>query len=59
MRCELQSWEVKTGKATGRTAKAVKINSLVDNTKTTIFKIYGKLQDRDSYVTTKKIKNVF
>jgi hypothetical protein len=61
MKCDVnpKCWEVKTGKATGRTAEAIKINALVDNTKAAIFKIYRELQERDNYVTAEKIKNVF
>jgi site-specific recombinase XerD len=61
MKCDVnpKCWEVKTGKATGRTAEAIKINALADNTKAAIFKIYRELQERDNYVTAEKIKNVF
>jgi site-specific recombinase XerD len=61
MKCDVnpKSWEVKTGKATGRTAEAVKINALVNNTQAAIFKIYRELQERDNYVTAEKVKNVF
>jgi site-specific recombinase XerD len=61
MKCDVNPkyWDVETGKATGRTAEAVRINALVDNTKAAIFKIYRELQERDNYVTAEKIKNVF
>jgi len=61
MKCDVNPkfWDVQTGKATGRTAEAAKINSLVDNTKAAIYKVYRELQERDNYVTAEKIKNVF
>jgi hypothetical protein len=51
--------DMEAGRATGRTADAVKTNALVENTKAAIYKIYGELQERDSYVTAEKIKSVF
>ena len=61
MKCDVNSnfWDVKTGKATGRTTEAVKINALVDNTKVAIFKVYRELQERDNYVTAERVRNVF
>jgi len=61
MKCDVNPkyWDVKTSKATGRTAEAAKINSLVDTTKAAIYKIYREQQERDNYVTAEKIKNVF
>jgi integrase len=52
-------WDVKTGRATGRTAEAARINALVDNTKSAIYKVYRELQERDNHVSAGKIKNVF
>ena len=61
MKCDInpQHWEVKTGKTSGRTAEALKINALVDNTKAAIYKVYRELQERDNYVTAERVKNVF
>jgi hypothetical protein len=41
MKCDVNPkyWDIKTGRATGRTADAVKTNALVDNTKASIY--YG------------------
>jgi len=52
-------WDVKTSKATGRTADAGQINSLVDSTTAAIYKIYHEIQEKENYVTAEKIKNVF
>jgi integrase len=61
MKCDVNPkyWDVKTGRATGRTADAVKINVLVENTKAAIYKVYRESQERDNYVTAEKVKNVF
>jgi hypothetical protein len=61
MKCDVNPkyWEVKTGRATGKTAEALKINALIDNTKAAIYRIYRELQERDNYVTAEKVKNVF
>ena len=39
MKCDVnpQYWDVKAKKAAGRTAEAIKINALVDNTKVAIY----------------------
>jgi site-specific recombinase XerD len=52
-------WDVKAGKATGRTSEATEINALIDNAKSAIYKVYWDLQERESSVTAEKVKNVF
>ena len=61
MKCDVnpKNWDVKSGKAAGRTTEANNINALVDNTRSSIFEIYRDLQVRDNYVTAEKIKNAF
>jgi integrase len=61
MKCDVNPkfWDVKVGKAGGRTIEATKINSLIENTKAAIFKIYRDLQERDNYVTAEMACNVF
>jgi site-specific recombinase XerD len=61
MKCDVNPkfWDVKAGKASGRTTEAMKINSLIENTKAAIFKIYRDLQERDNYVTAETVRNVF
>jgi site-specific recombinase XerD len=61
MKCDVNPkyWDVKTGRATGRTADTVKTNALIDNTKASIYGVYRELQERDNYVTAEKVKNVF
>ncbi|GHT29146.1 tyrosine recombinase [Bacteroidia bacterium] len=61
MKCDMNPkfWDVKAGKASGRTTEAMKTNSLIDNTKVAIYKVYRELQERDNYVTAEKVRNVF
>ena len=61
MKCDVNPkyWDVNTSRATGRTAEATGINSLMDNTKAAIYRIYREMQERDNYVTAENIKNAF
>ena len=52
-------WDVEAGKASGRTLEATEINTLLDNTKSAIIKVYRELQEKENNVTAEKIKNVF
>ena len=52
-------WDVKAGKATGRSDESAEINTLTDNTKSAIFKVYREMQERDNYVTAEIVKNTF
>ena len=61
MKCDVNPkfWDVESGKVSGRTTEAMRINSLVENTKAAIYKIYRELQERDNYVSAEKVRNVF
>ncbi|MDR0829129.1 MAG: site-specific integrase [Prevotellaceae bacterium] len=61
MKCGINPkfWDVKLGKATGRTTEAANINSVIDGAKSAIFAIYRDLQERENYVTAERVKNVF
>jgi site-specific recombinase XerD len=52
-------WDVKAGKALGRTGEAIEINALVDRTKAAMYRIYRDLQEKESSVTAEKVKNDF
>ena len=52
-------WDVKAGKATGRTGEATEINALIDSSKSAIYKVYRDLQERDNSVTAEKVRNIF
>jgi site-specific recombinase XerD len=52
-------WNVKAGKATGRSGEAAEINTLLDSTKAAIYRVYRDMQEKDGSVTAEKIKNSF
>jgi len=52
-------WNVKAGKAIGRSAEVQRVNNTLESMKSTMTKIYRDLQDRESHVTSERIKNVF
>lgn len=52
-------WEVKAGRAVGRTSEVVEINSIIDKTKSTLFSIYYDLLLSEVNVTAEKVKNHF
>jgi Site-specific recombinase XerD len=52
-------WDVKTGKMTGRSAKAYEINGLLDNTKSVLNRIYHQELERMQSVNAEKVKNIF
>ena len=54
-----QYWDAKMGKACGRTNEAVDINTLIDNTKSAIYKVYRELREKENNVTAEKVKNTF
>jgi site-specific recombinase XerD len=52
-------WDVKAGKAIGRSNEAAEINMLTDNTKAAIYKVYRDMQEKDNHVTAEKVRNGF
>lgn len=52
-------WNVKEGKATGKSAESSEINALFEVTKAAIYKIYRDIQERENAVSAEKVKNVF
>lgn len=52
-------WDVKAGKAIGRTSEVVEINSIIDKTKSSLFNVYNDLLLSDASVTAEKVKNYF
>lgn len=52
-------WNVKAGKAIGRTKEVQEINAILDSIKVTMTKIYRDLRERETDVTPEKIKNIF
>jgi site-specific recombinase XerD len=52
-------WDVKLGKMSGRSSKALEINALIDNTKSVLNRIYHQELERMQSVTAEKVKNIF
>lgn len=52
-------WNVKAGKAIGRSVEVQEVNNILESIKTTMTKIYRDLQERESNVTAERIKNIF
>src|SRR5690606_35380381 len=52
-------WNVKEGKATGKSAESSEINALLETTKAAIHKIYRDVQERENAVSAEKVKNIF
>ena len=52
-------WNVKAGKAIGKTSEAQHINTMLESIKASMTKIYRDLQEREQSVIPEKIKNIF
>lgn len=52
-------WNVKAGKAIGKSNEVQEVNAILDSIKTTMTKIYRDLQEKEIHVTPEKIKNTF
>ena len=52
-------WNIKEGKATGKSAESSEINALLEKTKAGIHKIYRDVQERENAVSAEKVKNIF
>lgn len=53
------NWSVNTGKAAGRSAEAMSINSMLDSIRSTVHQHYHTLLEQDGYVTSERVKNAF
>ncbi|MDP4201205.1 MAG: site-specific integrase [Bacteroidota bacterium] len=52
-------WNVKAGKAIGKSKEVHEVNATLESIKTTMTKIYRDLQERETSVTPERIKNIF
>ena len=52
-------WSVELGKASGRTAEAVHINSMLESIRSTVHQHYHALMAQNGYVTAELVKNAF
>ena len=53
------NWSVSAGKAVGRSAEAMSINSMLDSIRSTVHQHYHALLEQDGYVTSERVKNAF
>ena len=53
------NWSVSAGKAAGRSAEAVSINSMLDSIRSSVHQHYHSLLEIDGYVTAERVKNAF
>lgn len=53
------NWSVSAGKAAGRSAEAVSINSMLDSIRSSVHQHYHSLLEMDGYVTAERVKNAF
>ena len=54
-----QLWEVKGGRAKGKSVESERINRHLDNIRIQIGKHYQSICDHDAYVTAEKVKNAW
>ena len=52
-------WDTHGGKAKGKTAISIQLNSVLDDLKTSIINHYREIERNDSYVTVEKLRNAF
>ena len=52
-------WDTKSGRATDRSTAALEANRMLDGIRVRIRQHYQEIVERDNYVTTEKVKNVF
>ena len=54
-----EEWDTKANRATGRSNANKQVNSLLEEIKASLHKVYHEMQRRDNYVTAEKVKNEF
>jgi site-specific recombinase XerD len=61
LKCEINpaEWNPKAGKAIGKSASAINLNSLLDGFRANITQHYRDISDRDASVTAEKVRNAF
>ena len=57
--CSPDLWEIKGGRAIGKSVMARNVNMELDKIKARIDKYYKEIVDRDNFVTAEKVKNAF
>jgi len=52
-------WDLKLGKAGGKSARAQEINLILDRIRMKVTKHYQEIYERDGYITAEKVKNAY
>lgn len=52
-------WDSKEARVTGKSKEAIEVNDMLEKIQATLRNIYRDLQDRESYVTSEKVRNNF
>ena len=56
---EEKSWNVKSGRVSGRSIVAQEANRMLDKIRVGIDRAYQQISDRDNYVTAEKVRNAY
>lgn len=56
---EEKSWNVKSGRVSGRSIVAQEANRMLDKIRVGIVRAYQQISDRDNYVTAEKVRNAY
>ena len=56
---EEKSWNVKSGRVSGRSIVAQEANRMLDKIRVGINRAYQQISDRDNYVTAEKVRNAY
>ena len=61
LKCEVNpdEWNPHTQRVTGKSANAVKLNGLPDNSRAIIFNHYREISEREATISAEKVKNAF
>ena len=56
---DVDEWDTKAGKLSGKTSKAKEINTLLDEMRSAIHRIYHDIERTESFVSAEKVRNAF
>ena len=61
LKCEVDpdEWNPRTQRVNGKSANSIKLNGLLDNSRSIIFNHYREISEREATVTAEKVKNAF
>ena len=61
MKCDIkpEEWNSRAQKADGKSANAIKLNGLLDNSRAIVFKHYREISEREVSISAEKVRNAF